>query len=62
MLTRIVSSVSEGDDFITSLWEVHLKVKKDGYVQVGSSLSSYARGEALTKNSHSHLGFSAPTT
>jgi hypothetical protein len=31
------SRVIGGDDFIANLWNVHLKVKKDGYVQVSIS-------------------------
>jgi len=26
--------VADGDDFIANLWDVHLRVKKEGYVQV----------------------------
>lgn len=28
--------IGDSDDFITELWKVHLRVKQEGYVQVGS--------------------------
>ena len=33
-------SIGDSDDFITELWKVHLRVKKEGYVQVGT-LTAY---------------------
>jgi hypothetical protein len=30
------SRIIDVDDFIAKLWQVHLKVKEEGYVQVGS--------------------------
>ena len=36
---RFLSRLIDVDDFIAKLWEVHLSVKKEGYVQV-CSLSS----------------------
>ncbi|KAJ9155814.1 Glutathione synthetase [Coniochaeta hoffmannii] len=32
-ISQVVQEVVGGDDFIASLWNVHLKVKKEGYVQ-----------------------------
>ncbi|KAI1812070.1 glutathione synthetase-like protein [Poronia punctata] len=32
-LARIVKDIGDSDDFITELWKVHLRVKKEGYVQ-----------------------------
>ncbi|KAK4661443.1 Glutathione synthetase [Podospora pseudopauciseta] len=32
-LGRLVQEVAGGDDFIAKLWEIHLKVKEEGYVQ-----------------------------
>ncbi|KAI1094420.1 glutathione synthase [Rostrohypoxylon terebratum] len=32
-LARIVKEIGDSDDFTTELWKVHLRVKKEGYVQ-----------------------------
>lgn len=32
-LTR--NRIGDSDDFITELWKVHIRVKEEGYVQVG---------------------------
>lgn len=32
--------IAEVDDFIAELWQVHLKVKEEGYVQVLPSLQA----------------------
>ncbi|KAB5570319.1 hypothetical protein GE09DRAFT_1271246 [Coniochaeta sp. 2T2.1] len=32
-ISQVVQEVIGGDDFIANLWDVHLKVKKEGYVQ-----------------------------
>ncbi|KAH8880396.1 glutathione synthetase-like protein [Thozetella sp. PMI_491] len=57
-LGGIVKEVADGDDFIRSLWDVHLRVKKEGYVQplsLGLFRSDYmvhketsAAGETMT--------------
>ncbi|KAL7626631.1 Glutathione synthetase [Parahypoxylon ruwenzoriense] len=32
-LAKVVKEIGDSDDFITELWNVHLRVKKEGYVQ-----------------------------
>ncbi|KAI1777580.1 glutathione synthase [Hypoxylon cercidicola] len=32
-LAQVVKEIGDGDDFITELWKVHLRVKEEGYVQ-----------------------------
>lgn len=34
MVRLIRDRVADGDEFIQKLWDIHLKVKKEGYTQV----------------------------
>ncbi|KND95106.1 Glutathione synthetase [Tolypocladium ophioglossoides CBS 100239] len=36
-LAQIVKEVMDGDDFIRSLWQIHLRVKEEGYTQDAST-------------------------
>ncbi|KAK4199040.1 putative glutathione synthetase [Triangularia verruculosa] len=52
-LGRLVQEVAGGDDFIAKLWDVHLKVKKEGYVQ-NLSLGLF-RSDYMVHQDKAHL-------
>lgn len=35
MMRLMSCRVADGDEFIQKLWDIHLKVEKEGYTQVG---------------------------
>ena len=44
------------DDFIANLWDVHLRVKKEGYVQVSKTLAHLPRHQLTPFSQNLSLG------
>jgi hypothetical protein len=60
-ISDVVQQVMDGDDFIRNLWDIHLKVKEEGYTQV-RHMHPTPRPPRLTKSSLCRWACSGPTT
>jgi hypothetical protein len=47
--------VAGGDEFIANLWDVHRRVKEEGYVQVGTRFFNLELGWILETDSTTYI-------